>query len=120
LAGQNGKERPAGSTVIPQPGKVRPHIQMPMMAAAMHKANRRSKLRPRSRSDHRGKHRAHNGRKDRGKDEKLDEALERGLEDTFPASDPVAVIQPPPSSRDKHEVHKRRMGSGSGPNPLSC
>jgi len=32
----------------------------------------------------------------------FDEALERGLEDTFPASDPVAVTQPPPSARDKH------------------
>jgi hypothetical protein len=32
----------------------------------------------------------------------LDETLERGLEDTFPASDPVAVTQPPPSARDKH------------------
>ena len=31
----------------------------------------------------------------------LDAALERGLEDTFPASDPVAVTQPAPSARDK-------------------
>jgi hypothetical protein len=93
---------------------------MPTMAAAMRKENRQSKLRPRSGSDHRGKHRAHNGRKDQRKDKKLDEALERGLEDTFPASDPVAVIQPPPSSRDKHEVHKRRTGSDSEPNLLSC
>ena len=34
----------------------------------------------------------------------LDDALERGLEDTFPASDPVSVVQPPPSPRDKHEA----------------
>ncbi len=27
---------------------------------------------------------------------RLDEALEEGLEETFPASDPVNVIQPPP------------------------
>jgi hypothetical protein len=33
---------------------------------------------------------------------KLDEALERGLEDTFPASDPVSVTQPPSSRFDKH------------------
>jgi len=33
---------------------------------------------------------------------KLDDALERGLEDTFPGSDPVSVIQPPPSARDKY------------------
>jgi hypothetical protein len=39
--------------------------------------------------------------------EKLDDALERGLEETFPASDAVSVIQPPPSVRDKHEVQKR-------------
>jgi hypothetical protein len=35
---------------------------------------------------------------------RLDEALERGLEDTFPASDPVSVVQPPPSARDKYEA----------------
>ncbi len=39
--------------------------------------------------------------------EKLDDALERGLEETFPASDPVSVVQPPPSARDKYEVQKR-------------
>ena len=39
--------------------------------------------------------------------EKLDNALDRGLEETFPASDPVSVVQPPPSSRDKNEVRKR-------------
>ncbi len=32
----------------------------------------------------------------------LDEALEEGLEETFPASDPVNVTQPPPSRADKH------------------
>jgi hypothetical protein len=32
----------------------------------------------------------------------LDEALERGLEDSFPASDPVNVTQPPPS-KDNHK-----------------
>jgi hypothetical protein len=43
----------------------------------------------------------------RSEKEKLDDALERGLEETFPGSDPVSVIQPPPSARDKHEVLKR-------------
>jgi hypothetical protein len=33
----------------------------------------------------------------------LDDQLDRGLEDTFPGSDPVAVTQPPHSSRDKHK-----------------
>ena len=36
--------------------------------------------------------------------DRLDDALERGLEETFPASDPVSVVQPPPSARDKYEV----------------
>jgi hypothetical protein len=39
--------------------------------------------------------------------EKLDEALELGLEETFPGSDPVSVIQPPPSVGDKHEAIRR-------------
>jgi hypothetical protein len=34
---------------------------------------------------------------------RLDEALERGLEDSFPASDPVNVTQPPPSKDDQKE-----------------
>ena len=54
--------------------------------------------------DRTGKQREKNG--DRH-NEKLDNALERGLEETFPASDPVSVVQPPPSARDKHEVQKR-------------
>jgi hypothetical protein len=41
----------------------------------------------------------------RGQDAKgkkaLDEQLDRGLEDTFPASDPVAVTQPPHSPHDR-------------------
>jgi hypothetical protein len=43
--------------------------------------------------------------KGRSADEKrrLDEALERGLEDSFPASDPVNVTQPPPSKDDHKE-----------------
>ena len=36
----------------------------------------------------------------------LDETLERGLEDSFPASDPVNVTQPPPSKDD----HKEKRG----------
>jgi hypothetical protein len=40
--------------------------------------------------------------KDVKSDEKrrLDQALEEGLEETFPASDPVNVTQPPPSKAD--------------------
>jgi hypothetical protein len=32
----------------------------------------------------------------------LDQALDEGLEETFPASDPVNVTQPPPSKADHH------------------
>jgi hypothetical protein len=35
---------------------------------------------------------------------RLDEALEQGLKDTFPASDPVAVTQPPASPIDKDSI----------------
>jgi hypothetical protein len=36
----------------------------------------------------------------------LDDALEEGLKDTFPASDPVNVIQPAPSKGDLHVRRK--------------
>jgi hypothetical protein len=47
-------------------------------------------------------------RKDAKSDEKrqLDEALDEGLEETFPGSDPVNVIQPPPSKGDHHVKRK--------------
>ena len=32
---------------------------------------------------------------------RLERSLEQGLEDTFPASDPVSVTQPPPTVHDK-------------------
>jgi hypothetical protein len=37
---------------------------------------------------------------------RLDQALEEGLEETFPASDPVNVTQPPPSKGDRHVKRK--------------
>ena len=37
---------------------------------------------------------------------RLDQALEEGLEETFPASDPVNVVQPPPSKADHHVKRK--------------
>jgi hypothetical protein len=46
-------------------------------------------------------------KRDAERREKLDDALEQGLEDTFPASDPVSVVQPPHSPRDKHEMQNR-------------
>ena len=57
----------------------------------------------RNRKQRRGKQRD-DGERQR---DKLDDALDRGLEETFPASDPVSVVQPQPSARDKNEAHKR-------------
>ncbi len=37
---------------------------------------------------------------------RLDKALEEGLEDSFPASDPINVTQPPPSRQDKDDKKK--------------
>ena len=34
---------------------------------------------------------------------KLEDALETGLEDSFPASDPINVTQPPPSLKDRED-----------------
>jgi len=38
--------------------------------------------------------------------DRLDAVLEEGLEETFPASDPVNVTQPPPSKADHHVKRK--------------
>ena len=58
--------------------------------------------------DRQSKHRSGKQReRSERQNEKLDDALERGLDETFPASDPVSVVQPPPSARDKREVRKR-------------
>ena len=40
--------------------------------------------------------------------ERLDQALERGLEDTFPASDPINVTQPPPTVADRRDKKSPR------------
>lgn len=37
---------------------------------------------------------------------RLDRSLEEGLEETFPASDPVNVIQPPKSVEDRKNKKK--------------
>ena len=42
------------------------------------------------------------GSQDQAEKRRLDDALEEGLEETFPASDPVNVTQPPPSKGDHH------------------
>jgi hypothetical protein len=75
------------------------------MDAGMDRSTNPSKQQPRSDAGRRGgKHR----RPDEEKNKNLDEALEHGLEETFPASDPVSVVQPPPSPHDKHEVAERK------------
>jgi hypothetical protein len=45
-------------------------------------------------------HRSGDKREDARK-RRLDEALDEGLQETFPASDPVNVVQPPPSRNDR-------------------
>jgi hypothetical protein len=45
-------------------------------------------------------------REDEAKRRRLERSLEEGLEDSFPASDPINVTQPPQSVEDK------RAGSG--------
>ena len=45
---------------------------------------------------------AETGSADREEKRRLDDALEEGLKETFPASDPVNVIQPAPSKGDQH------------------
>jgi hypothetical protein len=80
----------------------------------MNKANHQSKPQSQSAAKHRGgkdraaAERKSEERKNERLNERLDGALERGLEDTFPGSDPVSVVQPPPSARDKHEVRQHK------------
>ena len=42
-------------------------------------------------------------REEARKRSRLEWSLEEGLEDSFPASDPINVTQPPPSVQDKRE-----------------
>jgi hypothetical protein len=39
--------------------------------------------------------------RDEAQRRRLEKSLEQGLEDSFPASDPINVIQPPPTLGDK-------------------
>jgi hypothetical protein len=39
-----------------------------------------------------------------GRRRRLEQSLEQGLEDTFPASDPINVVQPPPSVYDQRKA----------------
>jgi hypothetical protein len=40
-------------------------------------------------------------------DQELHAKLETGLFDTFPASDPVSVAQPPPTRHDRHPTERK-------------
>jgi hypothetical protein len=40
-------------------------------------------------------------RSDADRRRELDAALDEGLQETFPGSDPVSVVQPPPTRYDK-------------------
>jgi hypothetical protein len=42
-------------------------------------------------------------REDALRQRRLERSLEEGLKDSFPASDPINVTQPPPSVQDKRE-----------------
>jgi hypothetical protein len=44
--------------------------------------------------------------------ERLERSLEEGLEDTFPASDPINVVQPPPTPADKHDGARGGLRNG--------
>ena len=41
------------------------------------------------------------GEDEAGRRQRLEKSLEEGLEGTFPASDPINVVQPPPSVLDQ-------------------
>ena len=44
---------------------------------------------------------------DKKERERLERSLEEGLEDSFPASDPISVIQPLPSAIDRRDGRNR-------------
>ena len=48
------------------------------------------------------------GSAEREEKRRLDDVLEEGLKETFPASDPVNVIQPAPSKGDRHIKRRGR------------
>jgi hypothetical protein len=48
-------------------------------------------------------------------DQKIEEALDRALADTFPASDPIAVLQPTSAGRGPNVVPERKESAGFTP-----
>jgi hypothetical protein len=59
--------------------------------------------------DEQGRHDKSNAKREQAetRKEKLDEALDVALEESFPASDPISIAQPPQSVYDKHDRQKR-------------
>jgi hypothetical protein len=41
--------------------------------------------------------------RDEANKRRLERSLEQGLEDSFPASDPISVVQPPPTVGDRRK-----------------
>jgi hypothetical protein len=41
--------------------------------------------------------------RDEAQRRRLERSLEQGLEDSFPASDPISVVQPPPTAGDRRK-----------------
>jgi hypothetical protein len=58
-------------------------------------------MEPRKQHPEHGSKEAERERRDAQEKRRLDDALEEGLEESFPASDPVNVTQPPPSREDR-------------------
>jgi hypothetical protein len=54
-------------------------------------------------SSNRPKVSKHSSEQEKARRERLEKRLEEGLQDTFPASDPVSVTEPAPSSQDAHK-----------------
>lgn len=49
-----------------------------------------------------------------GSKSKLDDKLDKALEDTFPASDPIAIAEPSPEDR-ADDPHSKNRKSGAKP-----
>ena len=54
-------------------------------------------------AEHKLGEKARRDRDDEAQKRRLEKSLEAGLEDSFPASDPINVTQPPPTVCDKRK-----------------
>jgi len=81
---------------------VRPRFSLTTKAMKPGHSKRQPATRRRTASD-RGRKPQHR-KAEADRQHAFEQALERGLQDTFPASDPVSVTQPPPNPCDKDQV----------------